>query len=156
MTSKGSDQTAPMRRLVRAFAGRIYHIVGNLRSRLIFTYKLTKDIQGMGHICYWNRLAILIFCTNQHMRFWFLHVSHCPAMKARVPLPKCADSQEPSQLAGTKHQCRWTLKLKFWPQRVKYCLIVSIGISSKVSHFISMGESFRINPEFRILRLTFL
>ena len=29
-TSKGSDQTARMRRLVLAFAGRIYHIVGNL------------------------------------------------------------------------------------------------------------------------------
>ena len=33
-TSKGSDQTARMRRLVWAFAGRIYHIVGNLMSRL--------------------------------------------------------------------------------------------------------------------------
>ena len=29
-TSKGSDQTARMRRLVWAFAGRTYHIVGNL------------------------------------------------------------------------------------------------------------------------------
>ena len=34
--SKGSDQTARMRRLVRAFAGRTYHIVGNLMSRLNF------------------------------------------------------------------------------------------------------------------------
>ena len=34
-TSKGSDQTAHMRRLVWAFAGRTYHIVGNLMSWLI-------------------------------------------------------------------------------------------------------------------------
>ena len=33
-TSKGSDLTARMRRLVLAFAGRTYHIVGNLRLRL--------------------------------------------------------------------------------------------------------------------------
>ena len=36
-TSKDSDQTAHMRRLVWAFAGRTYHIVGNLMSRLIFS-----------------------------------------------------------------------------------------------------------------------
>ena len=33
-TSKGFDQTGHMLRLVRAFAGRTYHIVGNLMSRL--------------------------------------------------------------------------------------------------------------------------
>ena len=33
-TSKGSDQTARMRRLLWGFAGRTYHIVGNLMSRL--------------------------------------------------------------------------------------------------------------------------
>ena len=33
-TSKGSDQTAPMRRLISDFAGRTYHIVGNLMSWL--------------------------------------------------------------------------------------------------------------------------
>ena len=35
-TSKGSHQTARMRRLVWAFAGRTYHIVGNLMSPLIY------------------------------------------------------------------------------------------------------------------------
>ena len=35
-TSKGSDQTVRMRRLVWAFAGRTYHIVGNFMPRLIF------------------------------------------------------------------------------------------------------------------------
>ena len=34
-TSKGSDQTAPMRRLILAFDGGAYHIVGNLMSWLI-------------------------------------------------------------------------------------------------------------------------
>ena len=33
-TSKGSDQTVRMHRLVLAFASRTYHIVGNLMSRL--------------------------------------------------------------------------------------------------------------------------
>ena len=33
-TSKGTDQTVRMRRLVLAFAGHTYHIVGNLMSRL--------------------------------------------------------------------------------------------------------------------------
>ena len=37
-TSKGSDQTAHMRRLIWGFAGRTYHIVGNFMSRLNFLY----------------------------------------------------------------------------------------------------------------------
>ena len=36
MTSKGSDQTVRMRRLIRGFAGHTYLIVGNLMSRLNF------------------------------------------------------------------------------------------------------------------------
>ena len=35
-TSKGSDQTAHMRRLISGFAGRTYHIVGNLMPWLIY------------------------------------------------------------------------------------------------------------------------
>ena len=35
MTSKGSDQTARMRRLILSFAGGTYDIVGNLIPRLI-------------------------------------------------------------------------------------------------------------------------
>ena len=34
-TSKGSDKTAHMRRLISAFAGRTYHIVGNFKMRII-------------------------------------------------------------------------------------------------------------------------
>ena len=37
-TSKGSDQTARTRRLIWGFAGRTYHIVGNLMSRLNFYF----------------------------------------------------------------------------------------------------------------------
>ena len=42
-TRKGSDQTVRMCRLIWGLAGRLYHIVGNLMSRLIclindFTY----------------------------------------------------------------------------------------------------------------------
>ena len=36
ISSKGSDQTAHVRRLVWAFAVRTYHIVGILMSRLIY------------------------------------------------------------------------------------------------------------------------
>ena len=35
-TSKGSDQTGRMHRLIWGFAGRTYHIVGNLMPRLIY------------------------------------------------------------------------------------------------------------------------
>ena len=35
MTSKGTDQAARMHRLIGGFAGRTYHIVGNLMSWLI-------------------------------------------------------------------------------------------------------------------------
>ena len=50
-TSKGSDQTARMHRLIGAFAGRTYHAVGNLMSwymsvfcflRLIFSSSENK------------------------------------------------------------------------------------------------------------------
>ena len=46
MTSKGSDQTAHMRRLICGFAGRIYHIVGNLMSKLLYS-----DIPRQNRIC---------------------------------------------------------------------------------------------------------
>ena len=42
MISKGSDQTARMRRLVWGFTGRTYHIVWNLMSWL--NYKCTRNI----------------------------------------------------------------------------------------------------------------
>ena len=43
-TSKGSDQNARMRRLIWAFAGSTYHIVGNLMATLIF-YSPESDWQ---------------------------------------------------------------------------------------------------------------
>ena len=58
VTSKGSDQAVRMHRLVLAFAGRIYHLVGNLMSRLIvFCYRnklplvVRKMIMGVMLIC---------------------------------------------------------------------------------------------------------
>ena len=43
-TSKGSDQTARIRRLVWAIAGRTYHIVGNLLSQLIIFFYSASSI----------------------------------------------------------------------------------------------------------------
>ena len=40
-TSKDSDQTVRMRRLIWGFAGRTYHIVGNLMSRLSHKFQLS-------------------------------------------------------------------------------------------------------------------
>ena len=48
---KGSDQTARMRRLIWGFAGRTYHIVGNLMLRLI---------------CYFIGFVIQLF-ISEHM-----------------------------------------------------------------------------------------
>ena len=41
-TSKGSDQTVHVRRLVWAFAGHTYHIVGNLIPQLSSLYSETS------------------------------------------------------------------------------------------------------------------
>ena len=43
MTSKGSDQTAYMCRLIRGFAGRTYHIVGNLMLRLNYRFHVEDN-----------------------------------------------------------------------------------------------------------------
>ena len=42
-TSVVNDQTAHMHRLIWGFAGRTYHIVGNLMSRLIIKFIRGKD-----------------------------------------------------------------------------------------------------------------
>ena len=48
---KGSDQTAGMRRLILGFAGRTYHIVGNLMSRLIICiFRWLKILQSNSQI----------------------------------------------------------------------------------------------------------
>ena len=41
-TSKGSDQTARTGRLIWGFAGRTYHIVGNLMSIMLWELKRTS------------------------------------------------------------------------------------------------------------------
>ena len=57
-TSKGSDQTAHMCSLVRAFAGHIYHIVGNFILRL----NLTKEL-------YLWKMTISTFCYYSSVKF---------------------------------------------------------------------------------------
>ena len=47
-TSKGSDQTARMRRLIWGFAGRTYHIVENVMLWLIFIYLFINPIRPNG------------------------------------------------------------------------------------------------------------
>ena len=47
MTSKGSDQTAHIRRVIGGFAGRTYHIVGNLMHWLK-SYEPRLDFQQCG------------------------------------------------------------------------------------------------------------
>ena len=44
MTSKGSDQTAHMRRLIWGFAGHTYNIVGNLVSLIILNTQTFSKI----------------------------------------------------------------------------------------------------------------
>ena len=44
---KGSDQTAHMRRLIWGFAGRTYHIFGNLMSRLNYSVLSVEAIDSV-------------------------------------------------------------------------------------------------------------
>ena len=50
-TSKGSDQTVRMRRLIWGFAGRIYHIVGNPMPRLNYDVASGSDIMSYSKTC---------------------------------------------------------------------------------------------------------
>ena len=43
---QGSDQTVRMRRLVWAFAGGAYHIVGNLMSWLVYLIKMDPAFES--------------------------------------------------------------------------------------------------------------
>ena len=52
VTSKGSDQTAHMPRLIWGFAGRTYLIVGNLMSRLNLVRKWSK-FYSLNYSLYW-------------------------------------------------------------------------------------------------------
>ena len=59
MTSKSSDQTARMRRLIGGFAGRTYGIVGNLMSWLILYSTLNRNGLGTSvHVEICNRKLI--------------------------------------------------------------------------------------------------
>ena len=47
VTSKGSDQSAHMRRLVWAFAGRKYHIVGNIMPQLKYSGQVLNTFENI-------------------------------------------------------------------------------------------------------------
>ena len=48
-TSKGFDQTAPMHKLISDFAGRTYHVVGNLMSQLKCTFSKVEAYLIISH-----------------------------------------------------------------------------------------------------------
>ena len=62
MTSKGSDQTARMRRLICSFAGRTYHIVGNLMWWLICFTLTGKRLR-----CYKKNQTGCIACHQSNL-----------------------------------------------------------------------------------------
>ena len=75
-TSKSSDQTALMPRLVLAFAGRIYHIVGNLMLRL--NYNPSIGINGIRRLekeKIWFETFLcmfpILFKENNHLHMHF-------------------------------------------------------------------------------------
>ena len=67
VTSKGSDQTAHMRRLISGFAGCTYHIVGNLMLRLNYV-------------------------KGPFMRFWYLWQIICSHFLNKHAQLSCANS----------------------------------------------------------------
>ena len=58
-TSKGSDQTACIGRLVLAYAGHTYHIVGNLMLRLMYGNSILILSTGMGESIGMKRVKII-------------------------------------------------------------------------------------------------
>ena len=59
-TSKGSDQTARMRRLIWGFDGLTYHIDGNLMPWLIYIYWGKKVLQYILRIHSLEKIGLLI------------------------------------------------------------------------------------------------
>ena len=67
-TSKGSDQTVHMRRLIWGFAGPTYYIVGNLMSRL--NYILSRHRTFTYMINSWYACLPLIWIDKTSEIFW--------------------------------------------------------------------------------------
>ena len=68
--SKGSDQTARMRRLIWGIAGRTYHIVGNLMRWLIYaTYNLSYHTPTLP----WPQLRYTLI----NICFFYYHTYPC-------------------------------------------------------------------------------
>ena len=80
MTRKGYDQTEHMRTLVLAFAGRTYHIVGNLMPWLEFIYVENKKSMNSQCNCGYGSILLLeLFDLNinhfKFIRFQILNLS---------------------------------------------------------------------------------
>ena len=79
VTNKGSDQTARMRRLVWAFAGLTYHIVGNLMPwlkwfniKVVRNYQLDALRMTLWHLCcMFYRIMYFIANLLQNMQLAF-------------------------------------------------------------------------------------
>ena len=85
-SSKGSDQTARMGRLIWGFAGPTYHIVGNLMSRLICNqyekkHWLVTLFILMGYIENTGRVSFDIKFTRQGFKNACWHCEACLAIQ---------------------------------------------------------------------------
>ena len=79
-TSKGSDQTAHMRRLIWGFADHTYHIVGNIMSRLICSIIAIDDVMfstycsgNQKHWFCWSNTVLwykLVLSQSSPMHCW--------------------------------------------------------------------------------------
>ena len=125
MSCKCSDQTARMRRLIWDFAGRTYHIVGNLMPRLIyFVHVLSRNYQIWDRsIPYFSfkcvRICVLVYsktCLKRPLKMktktWF----------SRQILAKCRSKvlQKESILQYFRPSLSYNLSL-----RPLFCLFLS-------------------------------
>ena len=82
-TSKGSDQTACMHRLIWGFAGRTYQIVGNLVSWL--NYVIILIILQQNYML-WALLGIILQeSSNKNMFDWIFHAGPGASNAAIIP-----------------------------------------------------------------------
>ena len=75
-TSKGSDRTARMRRLIWGFAGRTYHIVGNLMYWLKCNMKLHFFRKSDYSIQFTKIFHWVILVNNKGFRFGITECNH--------------------------------------------------------------------------------
>ena len=127
-TRKGSDQTVHKGRLVWAFAGRTYHIVGNLMSRLKYVY-----------LCFIVQIAILLWdvlCLFDLILFLLVNnfqlcLDGSSLVEPVLSKDKCV------LLKDTTQWCRWDsnslpLSLESSTLRLSHCAPSGMSWSSSV------------------------